>query len=83
MTRLTSPYDDLPTEDRLRIQASVGAEDYILAFRKMFPLRAAQDRILGTLFHRFVRACERHEVPAHYRLDNEITAQQILDNAQI
>ena len=78
----TSPYSDLPPEDKIKVHSGISRLHHDVLFLKMFPRHGAQDRIIATLLSKFVAACQASSIPEFYTKNNEEIASTLLSNVQ-
>ena len=70
-TSIKGPFDEIDREDKATLQCSVPESWAFHWFKKVFPKRGAQDRIMSSLLQSFFKLCEQNGVCDEYSSKNE------------
>jgi len=79
MTTLKGPFDNVPPEDKRRLQVSVPnvvADDLLL---RMFPEHGFQDKLLAIFIDWFHKKCIESGIPPEFDKSNEEAAKKLLN----
>lgn len=76
---MNDPYEDLPTTEKKSVSGRVSIAHHN-RIHLAFPYKGMQNKIISTLYHKFVEAADKQGLPEYYDLDNEQKIEQLLES---